>query len=159
MAIILDGSSLTIEKLVRTARYGEEVELDQAAVERIKVCRAMLEDKIRAHEIMYGVNTGIGEFSEVVLNDDQVQQFQKYLISRQLAVANAGHADGGLKRLTAEDAEARRGRRTRKTSCALRYPLMTQLLQPSAFLRVLRGTFLVSWQSQMPGMPTADRRD
>ena len=33
---------------------------------------------------------------------------------------------------------------------------MTQLLQPSAFLRVLRGTFLVSWQSQMPGMPTAD---
>ena len=29
---------------------------------------------------MYGVNTGIGEFSEVVLDDDQVQQFQKYLI-------------------------------------------------------------------------------
>ncbi len=29
---------------------------------------------------MYGVNTGIGEFSEVVLDDEQVQQFQKYLI-------------------------------------------------------------------------------
>jgi histidine ammonia-lyase len=29
---------------------------------------------------MYGVNTGIGEFSEVVLNDDQVKDFQKYLI-------------------------------------------------------------------------------
>jgi histidine ammonia-lyase len=29
---------------------------------------------------MYGVNTGIGEFSEVVLSDEQVQQFQKYLI-------------------------------------------------------------------------------
>jgi histidine ammonia-lyase len=29
---------------------------------------------------MYGVNTGIGEFSEVVLNDEQVQQFQRYLI-------------------------------------------------------------------------------
>ncbi len=40
----------------------------------------MLEEKIRAHEIMYGVNTGIGEFSEVVLNDEQVQQFQRYLI-------------------------------------------------------------------------------
>ena len=33
----------------------------------------MLEKKIVAHEIMYGVNTGIGEFSEVVLNDEQVQ--------------------------------------------------------------------------------------
>jgi histidine ammonia-lyase len=40
----------------------------------------MLEDKLRAHEIMYGVNTGIGEFSEVVLSDEQVQQFQRYLI-------------------------------------------------------------------------------
>ena len=40
----------------------------------------MLEKKIEANEIMYGVNTGIGEFSEVVLNDDQVKDFQKYLI-------------------------------------------------------------------------------
>ncbi len=40
----------------------------------------MLEEKIKAHEIMYGVNTGIGEFSEVVLNDEQVKDFQKYLI-------------------------------------------------------------------------------
>jgi histidine ammonia-lyase len=40
----------------------------------------MLERKIDAHEIMYGVNTGIGEFSEVVLTDDQVRDFQKYLI-------------------------------------------------------------------------------
>lgn len=40
----------------------------------------MLEKKIKTHEIMYGVNTGIGEFSEVVLNDDQIEDFQKYLI-------------------------------------------------------------------------------
>ena len=40
----------------------------------------MLEKKIQAGEIMYGVNTGIGEFSEVVLDDDQIQDFQKYLI-------------------------------------------------------------------------------
>jgi histidine ammonia-lyase len=29
---------------------------------------------------MYGTNTGIGEFSEKVLSDDQVQDFQRYLI-------------------------------------------------------------------------------
>ena len=29
---------------------------------------------------MYGVNTGIGEFSEMVLNDDQIKDFQKYLV-------------------------------------------------------------------------------
>jgi histidine ammonia-lyase len=80
MALILDGSGLTIEALVRVARHGEKVELHPGALERIKACRAMLEDKIRAHEIMYGVNTGIGEFSEVVLTDEQVEQFQRYLI-------------------------------------------------------------------------------
>ena len=80
MTIILDGSGLTIEKLVRIARFGEKVELAPQALERIKVCRDMLEEKIRAHEIMYGTNTGIGEFSEIVLSDEQVQQFQRYLI-------------------------------------------------------------------------------
>ena len=80
MTITLDGSSLTVEKLVRIAREGEQVELDPAALERIKTCRAMLEEKIVAREIMYGTNTGIGEFSEIVLDDDQVQQFQRYLV-------------------------------------------------------------------------------
>ena len=73
MTIVLNGSTLTVEKLVQIARHGEKVVLDPDALERIKICRAMLEEKIQAHEIMYGVNTGIGEFSEVVLNDEQVQ--------------------------------------------------------------------------------------
>ncbi len=80
MTIVLDGSGLTVGKLVRIARHGEEVSLSADALERIKVCRAMLEEKIQAREIMYGVNTGIGEFSEVVLTDEQVGQFQRYLI-------------------------------------------------------------------------------
>jgi histidine ammonia-lyase len=80
MTIVLDGSGLSIEKLIRIARQGEKVELSRESLERIRACREMLEEKIRAREIMYGVNTGIGEFSEVVLNDEQVQQFQRYLI-------------------------------------------------------------------------------
>ncbi|HEC78418.1 MAG TPA: aromatic amino acid lyase [candidate division WOR-3 bacterium] len=80
MAIKLDGSSLTIEKVVRIARHKEKVELTPEAIERIKECRKMLEDKIEAREIMYGVNTGIGEFSEVILTEEQTKQFQRYLI-------------------------------------------------------------------------------
>ncbi len=80
MAIVLDGSGLTVEKLVQISRYNEKVEIHPEALERIKECRAMLEEKIHAHEIMYGVNTGIGEFSEVILDDEQTKLFQKYLI-------------------------------------------------------------------------------
>ncbi|MGD9547950.1 MAG: histidine ammonia-lyase [Candidatus Krumholzibacteriia bacterium] len=80
MAIVLDGSGLSIEKLERIARQGEKVELAPRALERIRACRHLLERKIQAGEIMYGVNTGIGEFSEIALNEEQVRDFQKYLI-------------------------------------------------------------------------------
>ncbi len=80
MSIVLHGSSLSIEKLVAIARHSEKIELAPGALERIKVCRSMIEEKIAAKEIMYGINTGIGEFSERVLSDEQVKEFQKYLI-------------------------------------------------------------------------------
>ena len=80
MTIVLDGTNLSIEKLVRIAREREKVKLHPDALTRIISCRSMLNEKINSHEIMYGVNTGIGEFSEVVLNDEQVAQFQRYLI-------------------------------------------------------------------------------
>ena len=80
MSIVLNGAGLTIEKIVDIARNNEKVEIAPDALDRMKKCRAMLEKKIVAKEIMYGVNTGIGEFSEVVLTDDQVKDFQKYLI-------------------------------------------------------------------------------
>lgn len=80
MTLVVKGAGLTIEDIVNVARHNEKVMLDKDALVRIEHCRAMLEKKISAGEIMYGVNTGIGEFSEIVLDDDQVKDFQKYLI-------------------------------------------------------------------------------
>jgi histidine ammonia-lyase len=80
MTVILNGPGLTIENVVNVARHNEKAKLHPDALERIKICRAMLEKKIKAREIMYGVNTGIGEFSEIILDDDQIKDFQKYLI-------------------------------------------------------------------------------
>ncbi len=80
MTIAIDGLGLTVRRLVAIVRSGESVEITPDALDRIKVCRAMIEEKLANREIMYGTNTGIGEFAEVVLDDDQVQQFQRYLI-------------------------------------------------------------------------------
>ena len=80
MAITISGSNLNIEDVVAVARHGERVELDPEALDRILRCRNFLDERIEAREIMYGVNTGIGEFSEVVLSDEQVRDFQRYLI-------------------------------------------------------------------------------
>ena len=80
MTFVVSGENLTIEDVVQVARHDKKVEIHPQAVHRMEVCREMLEKKLRNHEIMYGVNTGIGEFSEVVLSDEQIQDFQKYLI-------------------------------------------------------------------------------
>jgi histidine ammonia-lyase len=80
MTKILDGKTLRIEDVVAVARHGETVQLGEEAIAAIRRCRAMLERKLAAREIMYGTNTGIGELSEVVLTDEQVAQFQRYLI-------------------------------------------------------------------------------
>ncbi len=80
MTIVLNGEGLTIEKIVAIARNNTKVEIGKDSIKKIKACRTMLEEKVAQREIMYGVNTGIGEFSELVLDDDKLKDFQKYLI-------------------------------------------------------------------------------
>ena len=59
MTLIVRGSGLTIDDIVEVARNHKKVELHPSSVEKIKRCRAMLEKKIDAREIMYGVSTSI----------------------------------------------------------------------------------------------------
>jgi len=80
MTLTLNGTGLTTEDVVRVARGGEQVALSADAEARIRACREMLERKLAADEVMYGINTGIGEFSERRLSDEEVEQFQRFLI-------------------------------------------------------------------------------
>jgi histidine ammonia-lyase len=80
MAIVLKGKGLTIETVVEVARENTPVELHPEAKARIAKCRALLEDKIAKREIMYGVNTGIGELANVVLTPEQVEKYQRYIV-------------------------------------------------------------------------------
>jgi len=76
----VDGGKLTIEEVVFVARLNAKVLVAPECIEKINKCRALLEAKIDNGEIVYGVNTGIGEFSETCLSPDETAQFQKWLI-------------------------------------------------------------------------------
>jgi len=56
MTIILDGHSLTVEKVAQVARGNEKIAVHPEAMKRIKKCRDLLEGKIKKGEIVYGVN-------------------------------------------------------------------------------------------------------
>jgi len=98
MVVVLDGHSLTAEDVAKIARGGERISIGKDAAGRIDKCRALLERKIAAKEIMYGVNTGIGELSEVVLTPEQVGKYQRYLVY--------SHAAGCGEPMAEEDARA-----------------------------------------------------
>jgi histidine ammonia-lyase len=80
MTITLSGKGLVIDDVAKVAMGFEPVAIAPDALQRIADCREMCEEKIRAREIMYGVTTGIGEFSEVVLTPEQTQKYQRFLI-------------------------------------------------------------------------------
>ena len=98
VTVVLDGHSLKIEHVARIARNREKIAIHPEAVARINKCRGLLERKIEAREIMYGVNTGIGELATVVLTPEQVEKFQKYLLY--------SHAAGCGEPCAQEDARA-----------------------------------------------------
>ena len=71
MSVVIDGRTLTIDKVVEVARNNANISVSDKSWEKINSCREMLQEKINNHEIMYGITTGIGEFSEVTLDPDQ----------------------------------------------------------------------------------------
>ena len=80
MSIKITGKDLSIDKLYQVSYEDAQVSLDEESISKINRCRKMVEDKIDQGEIMYGINTGIGEFSETILDADKLEDFQKYLI-------------------------------------------------------------------------------
>jgi histidine ammonia-lyase len=96
--LVLDGHSLKIEHVVDVARNRAPIKLHDDAIARIHKCRELLEHKIKTRETMYGVNTGIGELSEVVLTPEQAEKFQRFLLY--------SHAAGCGEPCTEEDVRA-----------------------------------------------------
>ena len=56
------------------------MEIDPAAVERINRSRSIVEDFVNREEVVYGVTTGFGRFSDVVISKDETEALQRNLI-------------------------------------------------------------------------------
>ena len=78
--VVLDGESLTIEKVVNVARYNAPVELSESCYEGIDRARALVEKILREDRRVYGISTGFGEFSKVNVGHEQSAQLQENLI-------------------------------------------------------------------------------
>jgi len=80
MPVMVDGESLTIEDVVQVARYKEPVVLHESTIPRIKKSRAVVENAVKKNDVVYGVNTGFGDLSDVSINKDDLARLQVNLI-------------------------------------------------------------------------------
>jgi histidine ammonia-lyase len=78
--ILLDGSSLTLEQLIAIADHDERVALTEAARERVRACRAVVEARARSDEPAYGINTGFGSFADVRIAAGELETLQLNLL-------------------------------------------------------------------------------
>ena len=78
--VILDGFNLKPEEVQRVAFEFEEVVLAEEAKKRIRASRACVEKAVMEGKRIYGVNTGFGALSNVVIDASQIEQLQENLI-------------------------------------------------------------------------------
>ena len=78
--ILLDGVSLTLENIVAVARGGAVVGICPNAVEKINKSRGIVDEIVASGHVVYGINTGFGEFSKVTISAEDTACLQKNLI-------------------------------------------------------------------------------
>src|ERR1700684_529922 len=78
--IQIDGENLTLDQLYNLALDGAEVELSQAARERMNASRAVVERLTESNAAVYGVNTGFGKMASVRISREQIRALQANLV-------------------------------------------------------------------------------
>ncbi len=81
MTVVLTGSDLTVDELIRVARRSEEVEISQDAEERMRIARAVVEKAVATGAAVYGVTTGVGMRRDARVERNEIAEFNRIAIS------------------------------------------------------------------------------
>ena len=80
MAILIEHGHLTIEEVVKVARNFEKIELTENAIAAVNKARDYVEEKLSKGEIIYGLTTGFGKFSDTFIPLEDTAALQRNLI-------------------------------------------------------------------------------
>lgn len=80
MSVALNGRTLTIEQVVRVARQAEKVCIAPEAEAGIDRARAFVDEKLDRGEVVYGLTTGFGKFSDTYISREDTAALQRNLI-------------------------------------------------------------------------------
>ena len=89
MATSLDGETLSTAALHALSRGGKTIALDDVARKRVEASRAIVDRITATDEVVYGINTGFGLFSNVTVSKEKLCVLQDNLIRSHCAGVGA----------------------------------------------------------------------
>lgn len=78
--IFIDGNGLTLEDFIKVARNNYTIQLTEDAETKVNRARALVDRLVSENKVVYGITTGFGKFSDVVITGDETMELQKNLI-------------------------------------------------------------------------------
>lgn len=78
--VVLTDKGVTIDDVERIVFQDEPVRLSDDIIQKIKTSRQTVEDMLNDKQTMYGINTGFGNFSDVIIDEGDVNTLQLNLI-------------------------------------------------------------------------------
>nr|WP_330388982.1 histidine ammonia-lyase [Tepidibacter thalassicus] len=76
----INGKNLSIEDIINVSRKNYIVELSKEAQENVIRSRKLVDRFVDEEKIVYGITTGFGKFSDVVISKEETKILQKNLI-------------------------------------------------------------------------------
>ena len=73
--LLLDGETLSPEDMDRVARGEVRVDLSKTAWDRVRAGRGVINKILESGKVAYGINTGFGVFSNVVIDPKRLTQY------------------------------------------------------------------------------------
>ena len=78
--ILLDMDGMSLEDLVAIAREGSTVRLTKESKARIINARKMIEKWVKEERVIYGVTTGFGALSDVIISKEDTKRLQENIL-------------------------------------------------------------------------------
>lgn len=78
--VIIDGKSLTIEDVVNVSRNNYKIKIADEALVKVDKARKLVDDFVDEKRVVYGITTGFGKFSDVVISKEESSDLQTNLI-------------------------------------------------------------------------------
>lgn len=78
--VLIDGNSLTLDQFIDVARFNAKVGLTLQAIDKVNKSRDLVDKFVNENKVVYGITTGFGKFSDVVITNGETKQLQKNLI-------------------------------------------------------------------------------